>query len=177
MVACRAMWLSVLTSLLSGCKGLDVVPILEGDHCAAPREEIVACTLDGDTFNVGVCGGESVRLLGVDAPEIAHNDSEVPDCWGPESESFLRAYLEGATVRLEFDTTCTDTYERTLAYAWLPDGDPEDESDDILVNAEIIRLGYATVYEDFDDIRLISLLDNAQWAAEAAGAGLWSACE
>ncbi len=178
MVACRAMRLSAAALLmLPGCRGLDVVPVLEGDHCALPREEVVACTLDGDTFNVATCGGESVRMLGVDAPEIAHDDAEVPDCWGPESQAYLNARLEGQTVRLEFDSVCTDAYDRTLAYAWLPDGDPEDEADDILINEEIIRLGYAVFYEDFGDIRLAQLLTNAEWSAESADAGIWGACE
>ncbi len=154
-----------------------MVPVLEGDHCALSRDEVVACTLDGDTFQVAVCGGESVRLLGVDAPEIAHNDNEVAECWGPEAAAYAAARLEGISVRLEFDRVCTDTYERTLAYAYIPDGDPDTEEDDIFVNEEIIRLGYATVYDDFDDIRLRDLLYNAEWTAQSRGAGIWSACE
>lgn len=137
----------------------------------------MACTLDGDTFQVGTCGGESIRLLGVDAPEIAHNDSEVAECWGPESASYLAELLADLTVRLEFDTTCTDTYGRTLAYAWIPEGDPEETSDDLLVNRDVIRQGMATVYEEFDDIRRADQLYSDEYAARQAGLGLWSACE
>ncbi|MFN7143665.1 MAG: thermonuclease family protein, partial [Myxococcota bacterium] len=78
----------VMVALL-GCRGLDSVDIVAGEHCAPDREVEIACVLDGDTFQVGECGGESVRLLGVAAPEIAHNDSEVDECWGPESASWL----------------------------------------------------------------------------------------
>jgi micrococcal nuclease len=164
-------------ALLVGCQGLDVIPVLEGGHCAEARDELVACTLDGDTFQVGVCGGESVRLLGINAPEIAHNSTEVDECWGQEAAAALALWITGETVRLQFDTVCTDAYDRTLAYAYLEQGDPADPTDDLLVNEELVRLGYVRVYEDFDDIRLADLLYTAQWAAKDAGLGLWSACE
>lgn len=163
----------VMVALL-GCRGLDSVDIVAGVHCAPDREVEIACVLDGDTFQVGTCGGESIRLLGVAAPEIAHNDSEIDECWGPESAAWLTDRLPvGTTVRLEFDAECADTYERTLAYAWIV----EDDGEEVLLNEEIIRAGQARVYEDFDDIRLASRLYAAQADAVATNEGLWAVCE
>ncbi|MFZ5476496.1 MAG: thermonuclease family protein [Myxococcota bacterium] len=171
-------WL-LLVICASGCEGLDRIPIVVGtedDPCAPEREEEVACTLDGDTFQVGACGGESVRLLGVSAPEIAHDESETDECWGPEAATWLDDLLVGVTVRLSFDAVCEDTYERTLAYAWIDESvDGEEESR--LVNEEIIRAGYARVYEDFDDIRLADRLYEAEAAAQEENLGLWAVCE
>jgi len=158
---------------LVGCRGLDSVPILSGEHCAPDREETVACTLDGDTFQVAECGGESVRLLGINAPEIAHNSSEIDECWGPEAAQWAADHVTGLTLRLEFDATCQDTYDRTLAYAWYTN----DDGEEVLLNEELIETGQARVYEDFDDIRLADRLYAAQARAVAANEGLWAVCE
>jgi micrococcal nuclease len=163
----------VVLTLLAGCRGIDSLPIVAGEHCAPDREETVACTLDGDTFQIGACGGESVRLLGINAPEIAHSDAEVDECHGPESAAWLADLLTGVEVRLEFDATCEDTYDRTLAYAWIVDEDGEER----LVNEEILLAGMARVYEDFDDIRLAERMYAAQARAVSANAGLWAVCE
>jgi micrococcal nuclease len=160
--------------LASACSGLDRVPIVDDDDvqgCAPGRDEEVACTLDGDTFHVGDCGGESIRMLGVDAPEIAHNDSEVAQCWGDEAAAWLDDYLTGEDVRLTFDEKCTDAYDRTLAYVWIYEGEEA-----ILVNEEIIRAGYARFYEEFD-VRLEARFQSAQDAAQADDLGLWAECE
>lgn len=174
MVACPVMRSLLPAILLSGCQGLDRVPIVVGPHCEDDREEqLVACTLDGDTFNVGTCGGESVRLLGVNAPEIAHDETEQDECYGAEAAAWLEDLLAGEQIRLSFDVECTDRYDRTLAYAWLED----DDGDEILVNALLVREGMARVYEDFDDIRLAEMLYSAEGAAQADNSGLWAVCE
>lgn len=163
----------LLLPLLHGCRGLDAVEIVAGEHCADDREVEVACTLDGDTFQVGACGGESVRLLGINAPEIAHDGTEVDECWGPESAAWLTDRLDGLDLLLEFDATCEDVYGRTLAYAWIV----EEDGARALLNAEILSEGMARVYEDFDDIRLAPTLYAAQAQAQAQNVGLWSTCE
>jgi micrococcal nuclease len=174
MLPCVSMSVApLLFVVLAACHDLSAVPIVAGEHCAPARDEDVACTLDGDTFQVGTCGGESVRLLGVAAPEIAHNASEVDECWGPEAAAWLTDRLAGQTVRLEFDAVCTDTYERTLAYAWIL----EDDGTEVLLNEEIVAEGQARVYADFDDIRLRDKLYAAQAAAVSANKGLWAVCE
>lgn len=52
------------------------VPMVPDGACDTQREGIAACTIDGDTFDLGTCGqnfgGERFRLLGINAPEIAH---------------------------------------------------------------------------------------------------------
>ena len=45
------------------------------------------------------------------------------------------------------------------------------------MNQWVILKGYARVYEDFDDILQRDVLYTAQYAAEAASAGLWGTCE
>lgn len=167
-------WFTPLV-VLAACEGLDRVPILEGGQCAPERDATVACIRDGDTIELDYCGGEAVRLLGIDAPEIAH-EGEPAECYGDEATQRMTWLASGQAVRLRFDTTCTDAYDRTLAYVYLVN-DPEDEDDDVLLNEQLVREGYVRVYEDFDDIKLADLLYTAEAAARNAGLGLWGACE
>lgn len=169
--------------LLAACRGLDAVPVFTNDECpvygdtaglsASSREAVVARTLDGDTFETE--DGETVRLLGVNSPEIEHPD-QAEECWGPEAADYSASQLTGQTVRLGFDQTCTDTYGRTLAYVWLV-GDPATDDDDVLYNEAIVRAGAARVYEDFDDIKLAPVLYDAEAVAQRENAGLWGICE
>ena len=183
-------------SLLVGCKGLGVVPIFTTDTCpyngleVASREVTVERTLDGDTFETSA--GETVRLLGVNAPEIEH-PTIAEECWGPQSADWLAGELTGQRVQLSFDKECTDTYGRTLAYVRMSStgagtvvdtGDTADTGGssgsvefDLLINEQSIRLGQSVVYEDFDDIKLRDVLYAAQAVAQRESAGLWGVCE
>lgn len=162
----------ILLVLVAGCTPLDSVPVFDGTACAPTRVDDVSCVLDGDTFQVGGCGGESVRLLGINAPEIAHDDSSA-ECYGDASAAWAADLLTGVSVTLKFDETCQDAYGRTLAYVYYTDDDGEER----LFNETSVREGMSRVYEDFDDIKLAPVLYAAQDAAQRDGAGLWSACE
>lgn len=173
---------------LFACYSLDEVPILVGAHCAQPREATVIRVLDGDTLQLDSCEGETVRLLGVSAPEVAHDvadvcvsdpgdgDGQFDECYGPQSRTFLGDLLVGKTVRLEFDATCADRYGRTLAYVYLPAAEAGTD-EDVFVNERILLLGYGKVYEEFDDILQAPVLYTAEYAAASASAGLWGVCE
>ncbi len=89
------------------------------------------CTrvVDGDTLVLQ--GGETVRLLGIDTPELGQpyaNDAK----WA------LHDWVAHKPLRLELDVETRDAYNRLLAFVYV-------ESDDgwILVNAELVRAGLA----------------------------------
>lgn len=149
----------------------------------------------GDVAELDLSGGYSidVRMLGVDAPEIAHNSTEVADCYGDRAAEFTSDILLGQWVILSFDVECTDIYGRALAYVILGDiaddveqcddnegediCDPDSTDAEVLVNEIVIRYGNARVYEAFDDIRLAKLLYEAEAAAKSKNRGLWAECE
>ena len=169
----------LLTLLLVGCYQpppfdlLDEVPIAPNNRCAEAREVRVACVLDGDTFDVGSCGegGERIRLLGIDAPEIAH-PPHMAECWGPEAQSELRLLIEGRRLVLTFDHDCTGVFGRTLAYVWRPGVDGMS-----LVNEELLAGGFADLYDEVGDPLLRAReLHSAKDLAESRGLGLWGAC-
>ncbi|HET7042410.1 MAG TPA: thermonuclease family protein [Gemmatimonadales bacterium] len=86
--------------------------------------------IDGDTF---VCAGKRhVRMLLIDAPEHGQHPA------GDSAKAVLSRLLpRGAAVTLELAHDSLDRYGRTLAYVWV--------GDSALVNAEIVRSGWAVV--------------------------------
>ncbi len=141
-------------------------------HRAAPAAGIavVARVIDGDTIEVAIQGREeTVRLLGIDTPEV-HVDDGVPECFGPEAAEHTAGLLPAGTrVRLERDIVGRDHYGRLLAHVYrLVDG--------LLVNAELLRRGYARTLTIAPNRALAEQYVAATIAAEAEGLGLWSAC-
>lgn len=177
------------------------VPLVGFPGCAPPREERVVCTLDGDTFDLGRCGedeGERVRMLAIDAPEIAHPGSEA-DCGGPEAEVELRRILENRSVTLEFDDDCTDLYGRTLAYVWLEGEEARQLAEDVgeddfadedgllqgdedaprlMVNEYMLKAGFARRFlADFvGELRYQDRFDAAETWAKDRAIGVWADC-
>jgi micrococcal nuclease len=124
---------------------------------------VVTKVVDGDTIRIG---RTTVRLIGVDAPEIARRDKPGQH-FGPEATEFTRQTLLGKRVRLELNPGDEiDAYGRLLAYVFLEDG--------TFFNRELVRHGYARAYTRFrfeyaDDFR------SAEAAARREGRGMWAA--
>jgi micrococcal nuclease len=103
-----------------------------------PSEAEVAKVIDGDTIVLD--GGEKVRYLGINAPEIMVRDGKqwIPKAQicGEEAKTYNQKLVEGKRVRLEYDQRKRDDYNRILAYVW---------GDGVLVNGELLRKGLALV--------------------------------
>ena len=102
----------------------------------------VSRIVDGDT--VDVTKGRrtlTLRLIGIDTPETVH-PTEPIECFGPEATKFATRRLLGEPVALEFDRSQgrLDYYDRTLAYVWTTDGEPQQ------FNRDAVRRGYALEY-------------------------------
>jgi len=122
----------------------------------------VVRVLDGDTIVLD--NGETVRLIGVDAPEIHH--SEVPvQRFGEEATEFLKRLAEGFECTLEYEPDdIRDKYGRILAYVFVKGR---------LINAEIISRGYAYAYTRFPFRRQAEFVTLEHEARERQY-GLWS---
>jgi micrococcal nuclease len=133
--------------------------------CWASESGRVVEVIDGDTIRVSIVGVvESVRLIGVDTPEI---DPRRPvELFGKEASEFTRRSCLGEDVRLERDPQgdTRDKYGRLLRYVYLPDG--------TLLNAEIIRQGYGHAYTRFPYAKMETFRALEREAREA-GRGLW----
>ncbi len=148
--------------------GLLAARVLPGFLPAGPAAPVgiageyrVLRVIDGDT--VVIEGGEHVRYLGVDAPETQGS----PECYGREATERNRQLVEGKRVRLEADRRDRDRYGRLLRWVWV---------DGTLVNEQLIREGYATVYRNEPAAKYLDRLLAAEAEARSRAAGLWSAC-
>ncbi|GAB4368701.1 MAG: hypothetical protein Kow00128_14280 [Deltaproteobacteria bacterium] len=122
--------------------------------------------MDGDTVRVRLHGEEeTVRLLGVDAPETGH-PSRPEEYYGAEATRILSSLCAGKRVLLEHDREDTDRYGRLLRYLFLPP--PDGRS----VNLELVRRGAARVLTRFPFSRKEEFLQ-AQEQARREGAGIW----
>ena len=118
--------------------------------------------IDGDTIEIQ--GGDRVRYLGIDAPETVHPSKPV-EYFGREATEKNRELVEGKRVRLEKDAQDRDEYGRLLRYVWL---------DDIMVNAELVRLGYAYSYSLPPNAKYQKLFLQLEREAREQGLGLWA---
>jgi micrococcal nuclease len=75
--------------------------------------------------------------------------------------------VAGQTVYLETDVSETDRYDRLLRYVYLADG--------TFVNAELVRLGWATAKAYPPDTKHQGLLAAREQEARQAQRGIWAA--
>ena len=134
------------------------------------RDGEVVRTVDGDTIYVRLATGvEKVRYIGVDTPEV-HHPTRGEEPGGREATVVNRRLLGDRPVRLETDVQLRDRYGRLLAYVWArrPDGGL------VMVNAELVRLGYAAVMTVPPNVRHAALFRRLAAEAREQHRGLWA---
>ena len=131
---------------------------------AVPLEGTVVRVVDGDTIHVKFGERvEKVRYIGVNTPEV-HHPTKGEEPGGREAMEANRRLVAGRRVRLETDVQARDRYGRLLAYVWVGD---------VMVNAELVRQGYAQVMTVPPNVRHQELFVKLQREAREAGRGLW----
>ena len=126
---------------------------------------------DGDTFKLK--GGEKVRLLGIDTPELHHSEKLYRDAQrsrqdakkirklGAQSFEVTNRLLKGRPVRIAEDESVRDEYGRTLAYVYFKiredrfakivgqsySGKVPASEKEYMLNRELVRYGWASVYK------------------------------
>lgn len=135
----------------------------------------VSRVVDGDTLKLS--NGQSVRLIGVDTPELhysykllrdvkkSHKDSAAIQSLGKKAADFTKSLVKGQRVRLEYDIERHDRYNRLLAYVYLEDG--------TFVNAKIIEEGYGHIMTIPPNIRYASKFLQLEREARLNNKGLW----
>jgi endonuclease YncB( thermonuclease family) len=177
-----------LLVLLAACSGAGSAPSGAGSASASPgsapsgsaspatklapvgatEPARVVRVVDGDTIVIDRGrGNERLRYIGVDTPESVKPDTPV-QFMAKEASAANEALVAGRDVVLERDVSDTDQYDRLLRYVWLRDGDGW-----VLVNLELVRLGYAQVTTFPPDVRWTDTFLAAQRVARDVGLGLW----
>ncbi|MBU7017231.1 MAG: thermonuclease family protein [Theionarchaea archaeon] len=90
-------------------------------------EDTLFCTviIDGDTFKLET--GETVRLTGIDAPELSQ-------LGGEESRKYLACLISGKDITLKKGYEDRDKYNRLLRFVYIGT---------TCINEEMIKQGYA----------------------------------
>lgn len=88
---------------------------------------------------------------------------------GREAAEVNRRLVAGKWVQLEPDVQLRDHYGRMLAYVWLP----QQDGARVMVNAELVRLGYAQVMTIPPNVKYSETFVKLHREAREAGRGLW----
>lgn len=142
-----------------------------GSSSLTQEESVVLWIIDGDTLVVSGNGTEeTVRLIGIDAPE-QNKENDTKQCFFEESKEELRELTEGKSVSLESDETQEDrdVYGRLLRYVFLPDG--------TFVNRYMVERGLAKEYTYMGNPYMYQTdFIAAEIKAKEKKEGLWGAC-
>lgn len=117
----------------------------------------VELVIDGDT--VAIAGGERVRYIGIDTPEL--NDSQA---YARESKEENARLVGGKKVRLVKDVRERDRFDRLLRYVFV---------DGVFVNAELVREGYARAMAFPPDTAYAACFDALEAEARRERRGLF----
>ena len=145
----------------------------------------VSKVVDGDTIDVvanfpfgygddcPVTAGQTyrVRLVGVDTPEVYGQE----ECYGQEASDYVKGLLQDKAVCLMRDTSCTDRYDRLLAYVWV-DTDPSTPGCELFLNGDLAWQGYGNAMPYPPDTLLVPSIQASECEAYKARRGMWSAC-
>jgi len=137
---------------------------------SAPILVSVVQIIDGDTIRVCCLAGreEKVRYIGVNTPEV-HHPTKGEEPGGREATAVNRQLVGGRQVRLELDVQERDRYGRVLAYVWM-----DQSVEAVMVNAELVRRGYAQVMTIPPNVKYQELFLKLQREAREAARGLWA---
>lgn len=169
-----------------------------GDAWASPGDDWIQVkkVYDGDTLELA--GGTTVRLIGIDAPELhsntklyhdvrrTHHDAKTLLKMGKASYEVFKKLAAKQKVRLEYEDTSKDKYGRTLAYVFVrmkedrfdqimkapfPKRKPKER--EYMLNREMIRYGWADTFRNFPFRYKEEFLELEKQAREG-GRGLWA---
>ncbi|HPV43699.1 MAG TPA: thermonuclease family protein [Spirochaetota bacterium] len=146
---------------------------------ALGNRAVVIYVTDGDTLKVMFQKKkQSVRLIGIDAPESRRNSKALKDSarssrdietivsQGKIAKKYVKTLVKkGDSVRIAFDIEKRDRYRRLLAYVYLADGK--------MLNDVIIRNGYASPLTIPPNVRYRKKFLRSYHYARENRLGLW----
>ncbi len=135
----QMLFLIILIIALNGCS-LD----LTYEDCIKAERVI-----DGDTFELRT--GETVRLIGIDAPERGKRYYE-------DSKEHLESLIADKCLYLEKDTSDKDKYNRSLRYVYTN----HNQTNEIFINLRMIEDGYASAFTYGNDTKYAVLFNESE---------------
>ncbi|MBI5206515.1 MAG: thermonuclease family protein [Candidatus Firestonebacteria bacterium] len=116
--------------------------------------------IDGDTILLN--DGRKIRYIGMDTPELSINEQKK---YAEEALNVNQNLLNNKKIEMQYDSVKNDIYGRTLAYVY---------ADNIMVNIELVRRGYALVYTFPPNVKHFKEFISGQKFARNNKKGLWN---
>lgn len=117
--------------------------------------------IDGDTIVIAT--GEKIRYIGMDTPEM-HDPRPQVKYFAKKAKEINANLVLNKNVNLEFDVEKYDRYNRILAYVYI---------NKIMVNAYLLKEGYAQVYTFPPNVKYEKYFLKLQKEARENNKGLW----
>ena len=137
------------------------------DSCRAGNlHEKVTVThvIDGDT--VILSDDRHIRLIGIDTPEIGHDDHK-SEMGADEARDYLDRLLKAnKTIFITYDQQRNDHYHRTLAHLFLQDGTS--------IQSLILKRGLATPLTIPPNLEMLDCYQTSSLYAQQHHIGLWA---
>ena len=136
--------------------------LVTAGYSSAQTRYVVKWVNDGDT--IVLTNGWRVRYIGIDAPEIDHENQKAQP-YGYLARSFNKKLVGTQKIVLEFDEERHDRYGRLLAYIFLADGS--------CLNSRMLENGMAFYLYRRPNVKYDKRLLKKQQDAMKAQKGLW----
>jgi micrococcal nuclease len=108
-------------------------------------------------------GGEKIRYIGIDSPEIDH-PSLGDEPFGKEAFEYNKQLVKDREILLLFDIEQRDENGWLLAYVFV---------DLLFVNAELVRYGYASALNQLPNVKYQKRFQDLEKQAKEKKIGLW----
>lgn len=130
------------------------------------RSNRVKRVIDGDTIEIE--GGEIIRYIGIDSPEIAFGNKE-SECFSESAKKRNEEMVLGKIVDLEGIDANRDDYGRLLRYV---------KSEGVFVNEKLVAEGYAKAFNYKNTNVYGDRFKELEKEAQAGKLGMWGiACD
>ena len=136
---------------------------VSNDNLKSLKTTVIKKIIDGDTIKAS--NGETIRLIGVDTPEIFW-DKGTAEFYGYKAMKFTRKNLLNKKVYLRYGQKKRDDYGRVLAYIYLENGE--------LFNIKLLNSGYAHLMTVAPNTKYLDNFTNEVVKSRAEGSGIWS---
>lgn len=165
----RAFALILAAGLAAGGGHRALAAGCEAPPASARAAGLVRHVVDGDTLVLA--GGEKVRLVGIQAPELAHPHRMIaPEPLAQAARDALATLAAGRPAQLWSGGAAADRHGRSLAHVYVPD----DQGRLVWLQEALLAGGFARVYTFADNRACAGALYAAERAARAAQRGVWA---